>query len=149
MRLTQQLSLFDANADCDNFDASSSSSSKDTSPMVDVPAFPSSSFSTTSNGIDDKEPFKHVYETELRFYNDYFKSEERNRLNHSFRSIKSPSKPKLNEAQSQSFDLNRPRHGSLRHDFKSTASLEQVSYRCLMESLSGIDKKKVFFAIWF
>ncbi|XP_045784070.1 inositol polyphosphate-4-phosphatase type I A [Maniola jurtina] len=143
MRLTDQLSLFEANSDCENFDTSSSSSSKETSPIVDVATFPSSSFSpVSSNGHQDREPFKNMYETELRFYNDYFKSEERSRLNHSFRSIRSPSKPKLNDAQSLSFDSNRPRHGSLRHDFKSTASLEQVSYRCLMESLSGIDKKK-------
>ncbi|XP_039764060.1 inositol polyphosphate-4-phosphatase type I A-like isoform X2 [Pararge aegeria] len=141
MRLTDQLSLFDGNTDCENFDASSSSSSKDTSPIVDIASFPSSSLNLVQNtGLKDKEPFKNMYETELRFYNDYFKSEERSRLNHSFRSIRSPSK--LSEAQNSSFDSNRPRHGSLRHDFKSTASLEQVSYRCLMESLSGIDKKK-------
>ncbi|XP_023937992.2 inositol polyphosphate-4-phosphatase type I A [Bicyclus anynana] len=143
MRLTDQLSLFDNNTDCDNFDVSSSSSSKDTSPIVDVASFPSSSYSSiSSNGIKEKEPFKNMYETELRFYNDYFKSEERNILNSSFRSTRSQTKPKLNDAQSSSFESCNPRYGSLRHDFKSTASLEQVSYRCLMESLSGIDKKK-------
>ncbi|XP_050360803.1 inositol polyphosphate-4-phosphatase type I A [Nymphalis io] len=141
VRLTEQLSLFDTNSDCDTFEASSSSSSKETSPTVDFASFPSSSYICSNNCQKlDKDLSKHG--SELHFYNDYFNSEERNRLNHSFRSVRSPTRPKLNDTHSFSFDSKRTRHGSLRHDFKSTASLEQVSYRCLMESLSGIDKKK-------
>ena len=135
LRITEQLNIFD-NSDCDTFEASSSSSSKETSPMVDSAIFPSSSFSSNCKSKDSK--------SELQFFNDYFNSEERNRLNHSFRSVRSPTKPKLDDVHSFSFDSKRLRHGSLRHDFKSTASLEQVSYRCVMESLSGIDKKKVY-----
>lgn len=137
MRLTEQLSMFDANSDCDTFDASSSSSSKETSPTGETPTL-SSSVPNISN-----YPKKKVAETELQFHNDYFKNEieERDRggLNHSFRSVRL-SKPKI-DGQSLSFDYTK-RHGSLRHDFKSSASLEQVSYRSLVDSLRN-DKKKV------
>ncbi|CAH1647474.1 unnamed protein product [Spodoptera littoralis] len=136
MRLTEQLSMFDANSDCDTFDASSSSSSKETSPTGETPTL-SSSVPNISN-----YPKKKVAETELQFHNDYFKNEieERDRggLNHSFRSVRL-SKPKI-DGQSLSFDYTK-RHGSLRHDFKSSASLEQVSYRSLVDSLRN-DKKK-------
>ncbi|CAH0577895.1 unnamed protein product [Chrysodeixis includens] len=136
MRLTEQLSMFDTNSDCDTFDASSSSSSKETSPTGETPTL-SSSVPNIYN-----YPKKLVLETELQFHNDYFKNgiDERDRggLNHSFRSVRL-SKPKM-EGQSLSFDCTK-RHGSLRHDFKSSASLEQVSYRCLVDGLRN-DKKK-------
>lgn len=137
MRLTEQLSMFDTNSDCDTNDASSSSSSKETSPTGETPTL-SSSVPNIYN-----YPKKLVLETELQFDNDYFKNgiDERDRggLNHSFRSVRL-SKPKM-EGQSLSFDCTR-RHGSLRYDFKSSASLEQVSYRCLVDGLKN-DKRKV------
>lgn len=81
--------------------------------------------------------------TELHFHNDYFKNEKEDRdrggLNLSFRSVRL-SKPKM-DGQSLSFDCTK-RHGSLRYDFKSSASLEQVSYRCLVDGLRN-DKRKV------
>ncbi|XP_063837987.1 inositol polyphosphate-4-phosphatase type I A-like [Ostrinia nubilalis] len=138
MRLTEQLTIFDAmSSDCDTFDASSSSSSKETSPTLDLPTLTSS-----VPNICPKNRDKISEGTELQFHNDYFKSEreERSSWHHSFRSVRS--RPRLNETQSLSFESNKTRHGSLRNDFKCSASLEQVSYRCLMESLSGNDKRK-------
>lgn len=137
MRLTEQLSMFDTNSDCDTFDASSSSSSKETSPTGDTPTL-SSSVPNISN-----YPRKKVEtETELQFHNDYFKNEiedrDRGGLNHSFRSVRL-SKPKV-DGQSLSFDYSK-RHGSLRHDFKNSASLEQVSYRCLVDGLRNDNRK--------
>ncbi|XP_073956536.1 inositol polyphosphate-4-phosphatase type I A [Choristoneura fumiferana] len=129
-RLIEQLSLLDLqSSDCDTL-ASSSSSSKDTSPTGDPPTLSSS----VPNICPKKRP-------DLEFHNDYFVSErsERKPFNHSFRSVRSPAKPKLNELQSLSLDSNK--RGSLRNDYKSSASLEQVSYRCLMDSLSGGKRK--------
>ncbi|KAL0902147.1 hypothetical protein ABMA27_000089 [Loxostege sticticalis] len=140
MRLTEQISMFETmSSDCDTFDASSSSSSKEASPTVDLPSLTSSVpniYHTKNRDVKISEG------TELQFHNDYFKSEreERSSWHHSFRSVRS--RPRLNETQSLSFESNKTRHGSLRNDFKSSASLEQVSYRCLMESLSGNDKRK-------
>lgn len=129
--------MFDTNSDCDTLDASSSSSSKETSPIGDTPTL-----SSSVPNISDY-PRKKVLETGLQFHNDYFKNEiedrDRGGLNHSFRSVRL-SKPKM-EGQSLSFDYSK-RHGSLRHDFKSSASLEQVSYRCLVDGLRN-DKRKV------
>lgn len=142
MRLTEQISMFETmSSDCDTFDASSSSSSKEASPTVDLPSLTSSVpniYHTKNRDVKISEG------TELQFHNDYFKSEreERSSWHHSFRSVRS--RPRLNETQSLSFESNKTRHGSLRNDFKSSASLEQVSYRCLMESLSGNDKRKVW-----
>lgn len=132
MRLTEQLNIYDPNSDCDSFDASSSSSSKDASPTVDLPSL--------SSSVPNICPKMKIAEgTELQFHNDYFKNERHDRLNHSFRSVRSQ---KFSD-QSLSFESHKLRTGSLRHDFKSSASLEQVSYRCLMDSLSGNDKRKV------
>ncbi|XP_075990875.1 inositol polyphosphate-4-phosphatase type I A [Anticarsia gemmatalis] len=135
MRLTEQLAMFDTGSDCDTF-ASSSSSSKETSPTGEPPTL-SSSVPNISN-----YPAKKLLETELQFHNDYFKNEseniERGGLNYSFRSVRL-AKPKL-DGHSLSFDCTK-RHGSLRHDFKSSASLEQVSYRCLVDGLRS-DKRK-------
>ncbi|KAM3968505.1 inositol polyphosphate-4-phosphatase type I A [Aphomia sociella] len=142
-RLTEQLTMFDAmSSDCDTFDASSSSSSKETSPTVDLPTL-SSSVPNICPNCTQKET-KPTEANELHFHNNYFKPEkkERSSLNLSFRSVRSPAKPRLNDTQSLSFDNNKVRHGSLRNDFKCSASLEQVSYRSLMNSLSGSDRKK-------
>lgn len=140
LRLTEQLAMFDTNSDCDTF-TSSSSSSKETSPTGETPTL-SSSVPNISN-----YPAKKLLETELQFHNDYFKSEteniERGGLNYSFRSVRL-TKPKL-DGHSLSFDSTK-RHGSLRHDFKSSASLEQVSYRCLVDGLRN-DKRKVGFIL--
>lgn len=136
MRLTEQLAVFEINSDCDTF-ASSSSSSKETSPTGETPTL-SSSVPNISN-----YPAKKLLETELHFHNDYFKNEtdniERGGLNYSFRSVRMTG-PKL-DGHSLSFDCTK-RHGSLRHDFKSSASLEQVSYKCLVDGLRN-DKRKV------
>lgn len=136
MRITEQLALFETNSDCDTF-ASSSSSSKEASPMGEETPTLSSSVPNISN-----YPTKKLVETELHFHNDYFKNEtekvERGGLNYSFRSVRL-AKPKL-DGHSLSFDCTK-RHGSLRHDFKSSASLEQVSYRCLVDGLRN-DKRK-------
>ncbi|XP_072930863.1 inositol polyphosphate-4-phosphatase type I A isoform X2 [Epargyreus clarus] len=141
LRLTEQLSMFEQpSSDCDTFDASSSSSSKETSPTGDSPSLSSSVPNICPNNCpkSTRDSIKDIVEgSELQFHNDYFNSDERNRLNHSFRSVRSPVKSKLNDSHSLSFDANKTRHGSLRNDFKSSASLEQVSYRCLMDSLSG------------
>ncbi|CAB3226200.1 unnamed protein product [Arctia plantaginis] len=135
MRLTEQLAVFETNSDCDTF-ASSSSSSKETSPTGETPTL-SSSVPNISN-----YPAKKLLETELHFHNDYFKNDtdniERGGLNYSFRSMRMTG-PKL-DGHSLSFDCTK-RHGSLRHDFKSSASLEQVSYRCLVDGLRN-DKRK-------
>ncbi|XP_060809526.1 inositol polyphosphate-4-phosphatase type I A [Amyelois transitella] len=140
VRLTELYSMFDTmSSDCDTLDASSSSSSKETSPTVDFPNLSSSVPNIFANQQANQKDI-----TELQFYNNYFKSEkkERSNLNLSFRSVRSLAKPKLNDTQSLSFDNNKTRHGSLRSDFKSSASLEQVSYRSLMNSIAGNDKKK-------
>ncbi|XP_053624028.1 inositol polyphosphate-4-phosphatase type I A-like [Plodia interpunctella] len=143
VRLTELYSMFDTmSSDCDTFDASSSSSSKETSPTVDFPTLSSSVPNIFANNCQQNN--NKELKTELHFYNNYFKSEkkERNNLNLSFRSVRSPAKSRLNDTQSLSFDSNKVRHGSLRDDFKSSASLELVSYRSLMKSIGGNDKKK-------
>ncbi|KAG6444647.1 hypothetical protein O3G_MSEX003496 [Manduca sexta] len=138
VRLTDQLSMFDTiSSDCDTFDASSGSSSKETSPTGDLPTFSSS----VPNIDDCSANAEAVTEgAQLHFHHDYFKCEreERSSLNHSFRSFRSV---KLNE-QSLSFDSTKTRHGSLRYDFRCSASLEQVSYRCLVDNVGTSDKKK-------
>ncbi|CAK1554649.1 unnamed protein product [Leptosia nina] len=143
MQLTEQLSMFDVGSDCDTL-ASSSSSSKETTPTVDAPSLSASVPNMCHNRCSKtQESIRNILEsTDLQFHNNYFNSEERQQLNHSFRSVRSPFKTKLNDLPNSSFDSNRPRHGSLRHDFKNASSLEQVSYRCLMESLCGSDRRK-------
>ncbi|XP_045510028.1 inositol polyphosphate-4-phosphatase type I A [Colias croceus] len=141
MQLTEQLSVFDTGSDCDTMDASSSSSSKETTPTVEGPSLSSSVPNMCHNRCSKpQDSIKSIIEpSDLQFNHDYFNSTERNKLNLSFRSVRSPVKSK---EDSSKFDGNRPRHGSLRHDFKNSSSLEQVSYRCLMESLSGSMKRK-------
>ncbi|CAK1588461.1 unnamed protein product [Parnassius mnemosyne] len=144
LRLTEQLCLFDAgNSDCDTYNASSSSSSKETSPTGDVPAL-STSVPDICPGTSKtcKDSFKDIIEeTELQFHNDYFDSEERLKFNHSFRSVRSPIKTKLNDSP-LSFTSKKTRYGSLRSDFKNSTPFEQISYKSLMDTLSGNDKKK-------
>ncbi|RVE52200.1 hypothetical protein evm_003119 [Chilo suppressalis] len=141
MRLTEQLSVFDAmSSDYDTFDASSSSSSKETSPTVDLPTLTSSVPNICPNNCG-----KNLRDSKtndgLHFHHDYFKSESEERSwHHSFRSVRA--RPRLNETQSLSFESKRTRHGSLRYDYKSSASLEQVSYKCLMDNLTANDKRK-------
>lgn len=134
LKMTEQLNVFD-NADCD-FEVSSSSSSKETSPTVDFPTLSSSVPNICPNNCKSHQKIDEG--TELQFHNDYFKCdrEERGSLNHSFRSVRSA---KFNE-QGFSFESHKMR--GLTNDFKSSASLEQVSYRCLIEGL-GNDKRKV------
>ncbi|XP_022125938.2 inositol polyphosphate-4-phosphatase type I A [Pieris rapae] len=140
LQLTEQLSMFGTNSDCDTFDASSSSSSKETTPTVETPSLSSSVPNVCQNRLISKESIKNILDaSDLKFDNDYFNSEERKNLNHSFRSVRSPVKTKVNDLNS--FDSNRQRHGSLRHDFKNT-SLEQISYRSLVENLGESDKRK-------
>ncbi|CAF4748625.1 unnamed protein product [Pieris macdunnoughi] len=140
LQLTEQLSMFGTNSDCDTFDASSSSSSKETTPTVETPSLSSSVPNVCQNRLISKESIKNILDaSDLKFDSDYFNSEERKNLNHSFRSVRSPVMTRMNDLNS--FDSNRPRHGSLRHDFKNT-SLEQISYRSLVENLSGSDKRK-------
>lgn len=134
-RLTEEFRVMDTfSSDCDTLGASSSSSSKEASPTADYPTF--------SSSVPDIK-HKLTEGAELHFHNDYFKSEREERSekswNHSFRSVRSLTKQKLSEAQSQSFETKR--HGSLRFDFKSSASLEQVSYRSLVDNLSKNDLK--------
>lgn len=139
--MTEQLSMFGTNSDCDTFDASSSSSSKETTPTVETSFLSSSVPNVFQNRLNSKESIKNILDaSDLQFDNDYFNSEERKNLNHSFRSVRSPVKSRFNDLNS--FDFNRPRHGSLRHDFKNS-SLEQISYRSLMDNLAGSDKRKV------
>lgn len=136
LKMTEQLSVFD-NADCD-FEVSSSSSSKETSPTVDFPTLSSSVPNICPNNCKSHQKIDEG--TELQFHYDYFKCdrEERGSLTRSFRSVRSAK----SDEHGFSFESNKMRGGSLRHDFKSSASLEQVSYRCLMEGL-GNDKRKV------
>ncbi|CAH2035088.1 unnamed protein product, partial [Iphiclides podalirius] len=146
LRLTEQLSMFDAaSSDCDTYDASSSSSSKETSPTGEVPATAASGGASLKCSLSGllKEPFIDIAEgAELQFHNDYFNSEERLKLNHSFRSVRSPVKARLGDIKGLSFDSKWPRHGSLRSDHKGSPSFEQVSYRSLVEGLSANDKSK-------
>ncbi|VVC86127.1 unnamed protein product, partial [Leptidea sinapis] len=143
MQLTDQVSMFDTNLDYDTYEASSSSSSKETSPTVECTSLSSSVPNVSQNKFSKAQDIKNLIETsDLHFHNDYFNSEERNKLNHSFRSVRSPVKSKFSDISCLSFDSNRPRHGSLRHDSKSSTTSEHVSYRCLMESFTGADKKK-------
>ncbi|XP_028035489.1 type I inositol 3,4-bisphosphate 4-phosphatase-like [Bombyx mandarina] len=137
LRLTEQMNLFEAvNSDCETLDVSSSSSSKEASPTEDDP---STCTSEPSMSCDKKNPISEEIEEELQFHNDYFKTEreERISLNNSFRSVRSA---KTTEP-SHSLDSTKTRHGSLRYDFKSSASLEQVSYRCLVNN-NKVDKRK-------
>lgn len=132
--------MFDNGSDCDTFDASSSSSSKETTPTMETPSLSSSVPNMFHNQYKSKDAIKNILETHLHFDNNYFNSEDRKILNHSFRSFRSPVKSRFSD--SNSFDSKRLRQGSLRHDFKNF-SLEQVSSRFLMESLCGNDKRKV------
>ncbi|KAL4717549.1 hypothetical protein ACJJTC_000698 [Scirpophaga incertulas] len=138
MRLTEQLNIYETISTDDIFDASSSSSSKDTSPTVDMPLLTSS----VPNIFPKNQRDRRINEgVELQFHNDYFKSEREERSwHHSFRSVRS--RPKLNETQSLSFESNKTKHNSLKNDHKCSASLDQFSYKCLMENLSGNDKQK-------
>ncbi|CAG9788969.1 unnamed protein product [Diatraea saccharalis] len=139
VRLTEQLGVFETmSSDCDTFDASSSSSSKETSPTVDLPTL-TSSVPNMCPGDCGKNT-KTNDNTGLHFHHDYFKSEREERSWHSFRSVRA--RPRLNETQSLSFESNKTRHGSLRYDNKCSASLEQVSYKCLMDNLTASDKRK-------
>ncbi|XP_068617710.1 inositol polyphosphate-4-phosphatase type I A [Battus philenor] len=140
LRLTDQLSVFDPrSSDCETYDASSSSSSKETTPTCDAPTL-SASASNMSPGPSSyrKESFKDIVEdAELQFHNDYFNSEERLKFNHSFRSVRSPVKSKIDDIPSLSRQVSNLQTGS-----KSAATFEQVSYRSLIHSFSGNNNKK-------
>ncbi|KPJ09092.1 Type I inositol-3,4-bisphosphate 4-phosphatase [Papilio machaon] len=116
LRLTEQLSIFDATgSDCDTYDASSSSSSKDTSPTGDAP-FLSATNVCPGPSKFCKDSIKDIIEgAELNFHNDYFDSEGCANLN----SINIPLSSKLNSIETQ-----------------TSTSFEQVSYRSLVDSLS-------------
>ncbi|KAJ2954177.1 hypothetical protein O0L34_g2411 [Tuta absoluta] len=132
---TERLSLFDAVTDVD-LASSSSGSSADNSPTMEFAPSPTLSASVPNISCPANCPKPHTSgsiaeHSELHFQNEYFRTDRTNYLNTSFRSVRSA---RLTEGgHSLSFE-SRSRSGSLRRSFTSSPSLEQVSYRTLLES---------------
>lgn len=126
-------------SDFDSLDVSSSSSSKEASPTVEMPPLSASVPNICNNKNSLKE--NHITgikeEPELQFHNDYFKSEVGNTERYSSLRL---SKSKISE---QSLCFERGLDRNARADMKSSTSLDQVSYRSLLCNLKMESKQKV------